>query len=146
MPKIDFYILPFAIETQVFQFACRLAEKAYQQQHRIYFYMQDKKTAEQLDEMLWTWRDESFLPHNLVGEGPDTAPPIQIGFDQIPTHQRDILINLSQTLPAQHAQFKRILEIIPHHETDQANARERYRFYREQNYALQTHKPTQIEA
>ncbi|MDX1902042.1 MAG: DNA polymerase III subunit chi [Gammaproteobacteria bacterium] len=146
MPKTDFYILPFADEKHILQFACRLAEKAYQQQHRIYFHMQNPQQAHQLDEIMWTWRDESFLPHNLVGEGPDTLPPIQIGFDTIPSNQRDILINLSQMLPEHHTQFNRILEIIPHNEKFQTDARERYRIYRELNYPLQTHKPTQIEA
>jgi len=146
MPKADFYILPCADENKILFFACRLAEKAYQQQHRIYFHMQNTNHAHKLDEMLWTWRDESFLPHNLVGEGPDPAPPIQIGAGMIPNTQRDILINLSQTLPEQYAQFARILEIISSDESSQNAARERYRIYRDQQYTLQTHKPDTIEA
>lgn len=145
MPKVDFYILPTEDEKKIYHFVCQLAEKAYQQNHRIYFHLQNKQQAEQLDEILWTWQDDSFLPHNLIGEGPRPAPPIQIGYEKIPPTERDILINLSQYLPNEYGQFARILEVIPQNETAQAAARERYRIYREQNYILQTYKPEKVE-
>jgi len=146
MPKAEFYILPALAEKKILHFVCQLAETAYQQQHRIYFQMQNMQQAESLDEILWTWRNDSFLPHNLVGEGPDPAPPIQIGCGKIMPNQRDILINLSQTLPEEYPQFAQILEIVFSDEIHQTNARERYKIYREKKYILQTHKPDLIEA
>lgn len=146
MPKADFYLLDTALPRDVMQFACRLVEKAWRQRHRIYCHMADTADAHALDEMLWTWRDDSFLPHNLYGEGPEPAPPIQIGTGVQPAGHTDILINLSQqVLPDWHTQFTRILEIIPADETAQASARERYRQYREKHYPLQTHKTETAE-
>jgi DNA polymerase-3 subunit chi len=90
--------------------------------------------------MLWTYRDDSFLPHNLYGEGPDPAPPIQIGVNATPEQHRDILINLSQQIPTCHTQFARIIEIIVHDEKAKETGRERYRFYRAQGFEVKTHQ------
>lgn len=137
MPKIDFYILQ---DHQHLLFVCRLIEKIYKQRHRIYVYTDQQQEAHALDELLWTYREDSFLPHNLYGEGPDTAPPIQIGFNQIPENHRDILINLSQTVPTFFQQFSRILELVPQDENMQKCARERYRYYQTQGCSITTHK------
>jgi DNA polymerase-3 subunit chi len=145
MPKIDFYILPDAHAHARLQFACRLAEKTYKQKHRIYFHTENLAMAHQLDEMLWTYRDDSFLPHNLYGDGPDPAPPIQIGFDAVPEKHRDILINLHSQIPEFHRQFSRVLELISNDPIEQAAGRERYRLYRSNGFEINTHKLQTIE-
>lgn len=143
MTAIDFYILPEASPLSRLQFVCRLIEKIYQQKHRIYIHAENKMQAHQLDELLWTYRDDSFLPHNLYGEGPEPAPPIQIGFEVTPEKQRDVLINLTAQVPVFHAQFQRVLEIVA--QDAQEAARERYRFYRAQQFTLNTYKPQTTE-
>lgn len=146
MLKIDFYILPEANSLQRLQFACRLIEKAYRQKHRIYIHTLDEKEAHQLDELLWTYREDSFLPHNLHGEGPTLTPPIQIGVNVTPENHRDIMINLSNTVPDCHTQFARILELVSNETSSQEAARERFRFYRAQGFELNTHKLQTIES
>lgn len=145
MPKIDFYILPDACANARLQFACRLVEKAYKQKQTVYIHAQDRAMAHELDEMLWTYRDDSFLPHNLYGDGPEPAPPIQIGFDAVPEKPRGILINLNSNIPAFHPQFARVFELIINETAAQEAGRERYRFYRSQNYEMNTHKLQPIE-
>lgn len=140
MPKIDFYILMEGDAKTTLQFTCRLIEKAYRNQHRIYIHAENQSMAHQLDELLWTYREDSFLPHNLYGEGPEPAPPIQIGFDVTPDKQRDILINLSMTVPAFYAQFNRVCEIVANDAEIQARSRENYRSYRSDGYDINTHK------
>lgn len=146
MPTIDFYILAEASESSRLAFACRLLEKAYQNKHRVYVHTDDQIIAHQLDELLWTYRDDSFVPHNLYGEGPDPAPPIQIGFGVVPQNQRDILINFSTTVPDFYAQFSRIIEIVSHDSAIQNASREHYRFYRSHGLEITTHKLQSIEA
>lgn len=146
MPKIDFYVLPEAAINAPLPFACRLIEKAYKQKHYIYIHTENRAMAHQLDEMLWTYRDDSFLPHNLYGDGPEPAPPIQIGFDVIPEKHRDILINLHPDVPAFYSQFARVLELIANNATAQETGRLRYRFYRTKNFEINTHKLQTIES
>jgi DNA polymerase-3 subunit chi len=145
MPKVDFYILPDASSANRLTFACRLIEKAYKNRHRIYIHTSDKKEAYELDELLWTYREESFLPHHLYGEGPEPAPPIQIGFNIIPDKHRDILMNLSEMIPSFYSQFTRVFELIPNESHAQSAARERYRDYRTAGCDMTTHKLETVE-
>ena len=144
MPKIDFYILADNNPAR-FLLACRLIEKAYKNRHRIYIHTDNETDAHKLDEMLWTYRDDSFLPHNLYGEGPEPAPPIQIGFNATPEKHRDILINLSLQIPTFFQQFNRILELVSNEEAIQESARERFRSYRSQSIEIITHKLQTVE-
>jgi DNA polymerase-3 subunit chi len=145
MPKIDFYILEEIISNARMRLACRLIEKAHKNRHRVYIHTDTEKDAHQMDELLWTYREDSFLPHNLYGEGPEPAPPIQIGFASTPEKHRDILINLSKEIPAFYPQFSRVLEIIPHVAELQATGREHYRQYRADGHAIDTHKLQTVE-
>ncbi|MDR3492810.1 MAG: DNA polymerase III subunit chi [Gammaproteobacteria bacterium] len=145
MPRIDFYIIEDKDANARLQLACRLVEKAYKNKHRIYIHTDDEAEAYQLDELLWTYREDSFLPHNLYGDGPDSAPPIQIGFNVTPEKQRDILVNLSKQVPEFYLQFNRVLEIVPNEADRQEIAREHYRFYKSQGHDLTTHKLQTVE-
>jgi DNA polymerase-3 subunit chi len=145
MPKIDFYILSDPNPTSHLQLVCRLVEKAYKNRHRIYIHAHNKAQAYAVDELLWTYREDSFLPHNLYGEGPEPAPPIQIGFDAVPEKHRDILINISHDIPEFYTQFARILECVPNDAQLQELAREHYRLYRAQGHTITTHKLETVE-
>lgn len=138
--RIDFYLLADATLESKLLFACQLLEKAYARGHRIYVNCNDQETAELLDERLWTFKEESFIPHHLQGEGPEPPPPIQIGFDHSPKGFNDLLLNLSQEVPVYYSQFKRILELVPGDEVAKEICRHHFRFYREKNCVIHTHQ------
>ena len=146
MPKIDFYVIPDEKDNARYTFACRLIEKAYKNQHRIYIHSTNEKEAHLMDELLWTYRDDSFLPHHLYGEGGEPLPPIQIGFDVTSPRERDILINLSKDVPSFFTQFNRVIELVSEHSDIQTFSREHYRFYRAQGFDITTHKLTSIHS
>lgn len=139
MPKIDFYILQQGGQKARFDFVCRLIEKAYKNRHRIYIHTENQNDAYMLDELLWTYKNESFLPHHLVGEGPEPSPPIQLGYEQKPNNQRDILINLSLSVPEFYTQFARVIECVSDEEAIQTISREHYRAYRNNGFTITTH-------
>jgi len=140
MAKIDFYILEENHETARLRLVCRLIEKAYKNRHRIYVHTENQLAAHALDEMLWTYREDSFLPHNLYGDGPEPAPPIQIGFEQHPEKHRDILINLNSQVPAFYTQFARVFEIVSADAQVQSRSREHFKQYRAEGHDINTHK------
>lgn len=146
MPRIDFYLIPESSEKSRMAFVCRLIEKAYKLKHRIYIHVDSQAEAHALDELLWTYRDDSFLPHNLHGDGPELVPPIQIGYHVTPEKQRDILINLSKNIPPFYPQFARILEFVTTDPAIQALSRDHYRAYRADGHEITTHKLQTIEA
>ena len=98
--------------------------------------------AQLLDELLWIFKDTSFIPHNLIGEGPDEAPPIQLGCTAPPNH-RDILINLAEQIPAFSRQFKRVLEIKTNSNEDEISYQQHLVHYQQHSTDITTHNINQ---
>lgn len=138
--RVDFYLLTTPEPKAPWLLACRLLEKAYQRGHRVFVICENKADAEYLDELLWTFKDESFIPHHLQGEGPEPAPQVQISYGPEPKGFSDILLNLSSTVPAYHSRFRRVMEIVA--ESDEAKniSRNHYREYRTKQCVIHTHK------
>lgn len=138
--KIDFYILDNATAQKSLHFACGLIEKAYLNQDRVYIHTNSKEEAERLDLLLWTFKDDSFLPHNLYRHDDQSPPPIQIGYENAPKEHTHLLLNLSQQFPDFYPQFNQVIEIVFSDATVQQLARERFKQYREQGHEINTHK------
>jgi DNA polymerase-3 subunit chi len=144
MPKIDFYLIPDKSEKERLLFACRFIEKAYKEHQRVYIHTENQTLAHQLDELLWTYREDSFLPHDIRNKEPLPTSPIQIGFNAAPEKEWDILINLSTDVPEFYPQFTRVIELVSDDPLIQAAARERYKLYRMHGHTINTYK-TSIE-
>lgn len=138
--RVDFYLLSSNPPGAVGLLACKLLEKAYLRGHRVFVYCDSKADAEQLDELLWTFKQDSFIPHNLQGEGPEPPPPVQIGYDSEPRGFSDILLNMSSNIPDFFTRFKRIITIIGHDEAAKTIGRQHYRDYRNHRCTLHTHQ------
>ena len=67
MTRVGFYVVQSAGEDQRLQVAARLADKAFGRGHRIFINAVDEPQARRLDELLWSFRPASFLPHALHG-------------------------------------------------------------------------------
>ena len=68
----------------------------------------------------------------------DASVALGVG-DHAQGHQ-DLLINLGADVPGFVSQFERVAEIVVEEAAIRQSARERFRFYREQGYALQDHR------
>lgn len=137
--RVDFYLLASDQPDARWLIACRLLEKAYVKRHSVFVYCDNKLDAEHIDELLWTFRDDSFVPHNLQGEGPEPPPPVQIGYDKEPRGFNDILLNLSNNIPPFYGKFKRIMELVTNIETEKELSRLHYKEYRAKGCALHIH-------
>lgn len=136
---VNFYLLKNEQPAAKWLVACRLTEKAYLKGHRVYVHCTNQQDAEYLDEMLWAFKEDSFIPHNLQGEGPEPPPPVQIGFNKEPRGFEDILINLAHDVPSFFMKFKRIMEIVSHNEQEKERSRAHYRIYKQRGCDLHTH-------
>ncbi|MDX5409499.1 MAG: DNA polymerase III subunit chi [Thauera sp.] len=140
MTRVDFYVLPDADPAQRPLLACRLAEKAYGQGLKVYIHTATEGEALHLDELLWTFRAGSFLPHSLHSAVAGEAPPILLGHDHEPAQHTDVLINLGADVPLFFGRFERVAELVDQRPELLAQSRERFRFYRERGYELNTHQ------
>lgn len=139
MTRVDFYISNTTHAENALLTACRLADKAYRLGHRIFIQTADAEQAARLDELLWSYRDGSFVPHAL-DSGDNDSQPVLIGHSSEPASIRDLLINLANDIPAFFSRFERVAEVVNGRAELRDAARERFRFYRERGYALETHE------
>ncbi len=121
--------------------ACLQASYFYRQNQRVYIYTKDKQHAEQIDEMLWAFDSDSFVPHNLVGEGPKQGAMVEIGY-QAPQGRRPVLINLTSTVPNFANQFNYIVDFVPSDETLKQQARERFKTCRQWGFHVDNQAAT----
>ncbi|BDF95314.1 hypothetical protein KAN5_21520 [Pseudoalteromonas sp. KAN5] len=62
-----------------FRLAADIAAEQYRLGHRIFIYVDDLEVAHAIDETIWSFDPDSFVPHNLQGEGPKGGAPVEIG-------------------------------------------------------------------
>ncbi|MEM9244101.1 MAG: DNA polymerase III subunit chi [Pseudomonadota bacterium] len=135
--RVDFY---FIADQENHSFCCRLIEKAYQNNCRVYVRTVDDSQARQLDEQLWTFKQNSFIPHALQGAYQDNPPPIEIGRGDTSITNGDILLNLSHESMATVSGFNRVLEIIPNTPADNQRAETHLQAYQEKQFEIHQHQ------
>jgi len=137
--SITFYILKGRTEHDRQVFACRLAAKAYHQGKKIYIHTENEHNAAQMDQALWSFRADSFIPHEKMDEQQHSDCPIIIGHQTEPPELMDLLINLAPTQPNFFSQFHRVAEFINDDDAIKTAGRQRYQFYQHRGYELTTH-------
>ncbi|PIE00693.1 MAG: DNA polymerase III subunit chi [Thiothrix nivea] len=135
MTRISFYVGKSNALQARFRLACKVLEKAQMQALNTYIHLDSAASCQQLDTLIWTYHDLSFIPHTLAPHREDGVR-VQLGYDHEPMADCDLLINLSNEIPEFFARFVRMAEIIDQ-EADILHAgRKRYQFYRDRGYNL----------
>jgi DNA polymerase-3 subunit chi len=137
MTHIDFYLLPEGHPGSRLDFACRLTETIWRKGHRLYIHVPDSATAQELDERLWSFKPDAFLPHGMLGNQPPS--PVEIGWQEEPGDHHDVLLNLDLKIPGHFSRFQRVAEIIDESEVVRKPKRADWKFYRERGYPIQAH-------
>jgi DNA polymerase-3 subunit chi len=138
MTRVDFYVLSQPEQSVDFT-ACRLTEKAYAMGHRVLLQVASPAHAATVDNLLWTFRQGSFVPHECYQPGREPAAPVMVGHDADPILEPDVLINLCPAVPLFFSRFERVIEIVGPDPEARESSRVRFRFYRERGYPLHTH-------
>jgi DNA polymerase III subunit chi len=139
---VNFYVLASTDAKERLRLACRLAEKAYLSSARVLVWSDNAGELSAFDDLLWTFADRSFVPHEPYREAEQwqQVPVLLSGpNDPAPGHSIDVLLNLGAVVPPCAAQAERILEIIDADETRRQAGRARFRSYRERGLTPQTH-------
>ena len=98
------------------------------------------ETAE-LDDLMWTFGDRSFVPHAVWPAEPAVAEqtPVLISGGEVPASHRDVLVNLGAEAPAGFEGFARVCEIVAADEAAKRAARARWRSYRDAGLEPRSH-------
>ena len=137
--EVDFYVLGGGSDRDPWTIACRLAEKAWRRGHRVHVQVESGEDAARLDDLLWTWRQDSFVPHARLDPAAADPPPVTIGAPpQIPPSP-DVVINLGERIPSFAERCRRLAEIVGPDPGSKASGRERYREYRDRGFEVRSH-------
>ena len=139
MTRVDFYLLENEPAGGRNRAVCQVVHKAFRLGHRIYVLTETAQQATELDRLLWTFNAGSFIPHGLFPESASEPLPVLIGADQPPEAFNDVLISLTSKVPECIDRFQRVAEIVDNDDMEKQRARERFRFYRDRGYPLNTH-------
>lgn len=162
-PRVDFYVIDEAAPFARLKLACRLAEKAYLASQRTLIWHTERAELESLDELLWTFADGSFVPHEWLTSNGTEAPVLLSAGEAVPLavpggsapgpdilsrrslHRNspatafDFVVNLAADPPPFLELTRRVAEIIDGDETRRRAGRVRFKAYRELGIEPNTH-------
>ena len=137
--RADFYLIAkprFA--QQPLLLVCELARRACDSNQFTVVLARDASQAEELDDLLWSFNPDAFIPHQIAGSDEDEeealvliAPPGQ------QPGLRPLVINLRDA--AWMEPCDRVLEVVPDDPAAREPLRERWRQYKAAGYALAKH-------
>lgn len=121
-------------------YSCRLLRKAYLSGAKVAVTAEPEVLAE-LDELLWSFSPSEFVPHcrSSAPEKNLALTPVLLmeSFESCPHHE--VLVNLSQTIPAEFERFERCIEVVAQTHDDVVAGRSRWKHYAARGYALKNH-------
>ncbi len=133
MTRIDFHTdLPDKLG-----YCCRLTRKACVTGARLVIVVDDRAQLQALDQALWTFSDQDFIPHVPLSDPLAASTPVVLserGDADFPHHE--VLVNLSRSTPAHFARFARLIELVGADEADRVAGRERFRHYKQRGYPI----------
>ncbi|RZA01564.1 MAG: DNA polymerase III subunit chi [Moraxellaceae bacterium] len=143
MTQIDFHILQdIGVEAR-WLYVCRFIEKVERLGHSILVVVDTQQEAHELDDLLWSFKPESFIAHQIMGA--DEAVNVEITYQSTTGEinageHHDVLINLSSQIPEFFSRFTRLAEIVIQEPKILENTREHYKFYKQRGYPITQHQ------
>jgi DNA polymerase-3 subunit chi len=130
--RVDFYVLEESSATGRLKLACRLAEKAYLAGQVALVWHTDAQELQAFDDLLWTFMDGSFVPHEMLSPAAAVAEsPVMLSAGRAPPFTVDIIINLAPDVPTCLPQTRRVAEIIDGDDSRRRAGRARFKTYRD---------------
>lgn len=135
MPRADFYLIDKPrFREQPLLLVCELAKRAFTAQQPLLILTRDFAQAEAIDELLWSFDEDAFLPHQLAGDDDDASTAILIVPPDIDTPDRPLLINLRESCPE--GRYERVLEVVAADAGERDGSRSRWRDYLQRGFEV----------
>ena len=142
MERADFYVLAGSNSRDRWKFACQQVEQAFLAEERVLVWFDNADDLASFDDLLWTFADRSFVPHEPISAESDwEESPVLLSAGALPHSPPQLIVNLSGNVPASAASAMRVVEIIDDDASRRQAGRERFRQYRALGVEPVTHKP-----
>jgi len=140
MTEVDFHILAQESEPERLFYTCRLINKIFKQSLNVIVVCNNSEHAQQLSDLLWHFKEDAFIPHELEFAEKSTIQIIIAEKEYEQLHDfHDVCINLSEHIPSYFGQFNRLLEVVCQNEQVLASTRVHYKFYQTRGYPIIQH-------
>ena len=128
-------ILFYHLETQPLERVLPvLVEKSLERGWKVVIETGSEERAEVIDQLLWTFRDDAFVPHARAGGDADALQPVLITTRPHNPNSADIRFFVDRAVPTEGGDYKRIAYMFSGHDPDAVTeAREAWKALREGN-------------
>ena len=141
MARADFYLIAKPrFRTEPLRLVCELARRAFESEQPALILARDTAQAEELDDLLWSFDPDAYLPHQIAGIADaedDEVTPILVVPPGVDTPPRPLVINLRDA--AATGDFVRVLEVVPADASTREPLRARWREYQQRGFELAKH-------
>lgn len=138
MPRADFYLIDKPrFRAEPLLLVCELAKRAFAAQQPTLILASSQDQAEALDELLWSFDEAAFVPHQLAGDEDDALTPVLIVPPGMDAADRSLVINLREDCAP--GLFERVLEVVPADATARDGSRTRWKTYKAAGFELAKH-------
>ena len=136
MTRVDFH---FNVADKI-DYGCRLIRKVRKAGQKAVVFCDDEASLRSFDEALWTFSALEFIPHVMGSDPLADRTPVLLTSHVADLPHHEVLVNLGGTLPQFFTRFERLVEVVGAEPEDRAQARQRYRYYKDRGYPLATHE------
>ncbi len=138
MARADFYLIAKPrFRAEPLRLACELARKAHDAGQATLILARDRAQAEELDDLLWAFDDDAYVPHQIAGDEEDELAPVLIATPDMDVPLRPLVLNLRDA--AVEGAFERVLEVVPADESARGPLRERWKAYKARGLEVKSH-------
>ena len=139
--RADFYLIAKPrFRDEPLLLVCELAKKALAAGQPMLVLARDQAQAERLDDLLWEFEPDAYVPHQLAGldledgGGEEDEADVLIAPPDIDAPLRPLVLNLRDA--AVEGDFTRVLEVVPADPSARDPLRERWKQYKARGFAL----------
>ena len=139
MPRADFYLIAKPrFRDDPLALVCELARKAHDSGAPTLILARDAQQAEVLDDALWAFDPDAYIPHQIAGrDEDDDEAPVLIAPPEADAPGRTLVINLRDAAVA--LPCERVLEVVPADESAREPLRERWKEYKARGFDVNKH-------
>ena len=112
-------ILFYHLETQPLERVLpTLLEKTLERGWRAVVETTSRERAEALDALLWTFREDSFLPHGIAGDDTELLQPVLIAADDANPNNANVRFFVDRAVPQTGTGYDRLVYLFSGHDPE----------------------------